>query len=411
MSALRLKVSHAIALVGFLPVLLALVLVGLLVNSLLIELRQGERAQDMVKLSGYLDSVAHNHAVERGLSAGFLGSKGANGKDAMLKQRQVADNAASQLRGLSAADFSQISQDELTTLVQPVLRLLDNKSQVRGKIDQLASDNGAFAYYSNLNAAALSSIKYLITDITDTELAHMLNARLSLLWMKERIGQYRGALNGVFAAKSVSPSRYTEILGYLQDETKRLQDFKTFASSQSLTELEQVIKSAEWQEVDRHVAAFTKATDLNSVNGPDNWFALATKRIGLVKGVADSIGERVATVAMTKVSDSNQRITLLIVIFLVVTIPVIWLIRHVIKSVASRVDLIHNVLRAIAKDRDLTHQIPNPADDEIGEIITALNEHLVHLSKSFSLLYDLVRAVAGQYAVSVWSCSISLSGN
>ncbi|WP_181161460.1 methyl-accepting chemotaxis protein [Maribrevibacterium harenarium] len=389
MSALRLKVSHAIALVGFLPVLLALVLAGLLINGQLAEIRQGERAQDMVKLSGYLDSVAHNHAVERGLSAGFLGSKGVNGKEAMLKQRGVADESAQRLRALTAADFDQLTDAELEALVDPVLRLLDGKKQVRNKIDQLAPDNGAFAYYSKLNATALSSIKYLITDISDVDLAHMLNARLSLQWMKERIGQYRGALNGVFAAKSVSPQRYTEILGYLSDETRRLQDFRAFASTASLAELDQAMKASEWQAVDTHVLAFSQAKDLSAINGPENWFAIATKRIGLVKGVADNIGDRVAQSAMANVDASKQRMTLLLVLLFVVTVPVLWLIRSVIRSVASRVELIHNVLRAIAKDRDLTQKIPNTADDEVGEIITALNEHLVHLSKSFSLLYDL----------------------
>ena len=190
----NLKVSHSVAIVGILPSLFAIIIVVFLVKDLNERVHEGRIAEDMVKLSTILDGVAHNFAVERGLSAGFLGSKGSNGKDALLTQRKVADNAEAALRNIDNSAFEVLELDQLNRLRTPVLTMLKDKNQVRQKVDAIAADNGAFDFYSEVNRQALNSIQRVILDIRNRDIAKALEARLSLLWMKERAGQYRGAL-------------------------------------------------------------------------------------------------------------------------------------------------------------------------------------------------------------------------
>ncbi|SHO55194.1 methyl-accepting chemotaxis protein [Vibrio quintilis] len=384
----KLKVSHAIGVVGLLPVIFFFIAVCLLANVVLKEWHQGRMIQDITRLSHVLDGVAHNFAVERGLTAGFLGSKGTRGRTEMLRQRQVADQAESALRQLSADDFLEITPEQLHMMRADVFRHLSEKSQVRRQVDALAPDNGAFAFYSGLNAAALDEVRFLVFEIDDKTLTKMLGARLSLLWMKERIGQYRGALNGVFAAGKTTGKRQAEIIGFIRDETHWAKEFQALASQPMQDQYARSRLTQVWQNVDRYTKAFVRTRDLQTVQGPDNWFQLATQKIKLIKGMADNISQQIDVIANEKAAASQNHLMGLAGAFLFVTLPVLWLIRLVIRSVSSRVNLIHQTLSTVSQDRDISVRIPEHAQDELGEIIEALNMHLQHLSESFTILAD-----------------------
>ena len=53
---------------------LMLVMTGIAVNKSLTQLHQAELETRIVELVDTVEKIAHNHAVERGLTAGFLGS-------------------------------------------------------------------------------------------------------------------------------------------------------------------------------------------------------------------------------------------------------------------------------------------------------------------------------------------------
>jgi len=71
-----LKISHKLILMLSIPLL------GLLffsigeINDRWQQMDEAQAVQEIVELSQRLDAVAHNFAVERGLSAGYLGSGG-----------------------------------------------------------------------------------------------------------------------------------------------------------------------------------------------------------------------------------------------------------------------------------------------------------------------------------------------
>ncbi|CAM3615929.1 Methyl-accepting chemotaxis protein CtpH [Vibrio aerogenes CECT 7868] len=384
----KLKVSHAIGVVGLLPVAFFFISVCLLANGVLKEWHQGRMIQDITRLSDALDDVAHQFAVERGLTAGFLGAKGTRGQAEMLRQRQIADQAESALRRLSADDFQEITPEQLRVMTADVFSKMADKTRIRRQVDSLAPDNGAFAFYSALNTAALDEVRFLVFEIDDHELTKMLGSRLSLLWMKERIGQYRGALNGVFAAGKTTGKRQAEIIGFISDEAHWEKEFHALASPALKAQFNHARLSQNWQNVERYTKAFVQLRDLQSVQGPENWFQLATHKIMQVKGLADNISQQIHVMADQRSAVSQQHLMGLAGVFLFVTLPVLWLIRLVIRSVSSRVSMIHQTLDMVSRERDISIRIPEHAEDELGEIIGALNMHLQHLSESFTILAD-----------------------
>lgn len=382
----NLKVSNAIALVGFIPLLLVVILAFFLGSSLLNSIQDTQKANDIVHLTEKLDAIAHNFAVERGLTAGFLGSNGQKGKDKVLKQRSVADQAEQTLRNVSASDFHALSTSEINMLIQPTLDFLKNKSLVRNKVDSLSADNGAFAFYSGLNASALRAIQRSINQVASPKVSQALSSRLSLLWMKERIGQYRGALNGVFAAGEVGERRFVQITNYIADEAVWENNFNDVATPDRQRQLESLKSQSDWKSVQQVINDFISNDELSTVQGPDNWFALATAKIGLVKGLSDEIGSTVDDIADAQESRDVTTFTLVVIAILVVGLLVLLLTISVIRSVSSRVAMVHNALSSVGDKKDFTVNLEVNSKDELGHIMHELNLHLGHLSSTFGML-------------------------
>ena len=382
----NLKVSHAIAVVGLLPLLLVLVLAFFLGSGLLDSIRDTQKANDIVRLTEKLDGIAHNFAVERGLSAGFLGSKGEQGRDAVAKQRVVADQMEQALRNVKPTDFQQLTEAEFTSLVQPTLNLLKDKTSIRQKVDALAPDNGAFAYYSKLNDTALRGIQRSITLVRSTEIDQELSMRLALLWMKERIGQYRGALNGVFGAGKSSEKRFVEINGYLADEKVWEHYFQDMASAEYRVQLQALKQTPEWKAVDSVLMRFQQTENLDQIQGPPDWFKMATAKIGLVKKLSDQIGLTVHDHAEEKEARDNTIFITVTTVILVVVAFVLFLMQKVMSSVSSRVAMVHKALTSVGEQKDFTVNLTVGSNDELGQIMHELNRHLNHLSSTFGML-------------------------
>ncbi|MAZ65705.1 MAG: hypothetical protein CMF25_01180 [Kangiellaceae bacterium] len=118
----RVSVKSKLALVIGCPLVMVLLLGGLELKRLSDIAVEGELAKGVVELSRALDEVAHHHAVERGLSAGYLGSGGSKGLSALNTQREKADKAENGLRRLVAEHKSLI--DDIGIDLSPLNRLL-----------------------------------------------------------------------------------------------------------------------------------------------------------------------------------------------------------------------------------------------------------------------------------------------
>lgn len=385
----KLKLSSAITFIGIVPSLFAVLVVAILVIDLNKQVDEGRTAEDMVKLSTLLDNVAHNFAVERGLSAGFLGSQGKKGKDALMAQRLKADQAEAALRDVQPDAFQELSTAQLNSYRDHVLNVLTDKNTIRQKVDSLAPDNNAFNFYSKVNQSALDAIQYAILNINNRDIAKTLEARLNLLWMKERVGQYRGALNGVFAAKTTTPKRQSQIAAFIDNETLQLEHFKAMASEKQLAMLKTATENEAWKKVDQVTSDFLKQKDVTVVNGPANWFDLATTKIGLIKAVADKISTQIYALSNSLTTQSIYYRNTLIIVFTILILPILWLSYALTRSLTRRVKQISQVLSNISTQRNLLGRIENKSADELGEIIQYLNAHLDHLKGSFDAMMGM----------------------
>ena len=195
--------------------------------------RHAVREQAIVEASSFLDQVAHNFAVERGLTAGFMASGGANGRDKLEAQRQSADTAADNLLAYMA-DGSWVMNEASRAHYDALIEMINRRSEIREGVSGLDSSVNPFGYYSTLNATALAAVEQLKSAANDAQVKQLLAARLNLLWIKEKSGQERGALNGVFRKQSTDAAMINRVNGYINEQTVRL---KTLSANMSDTHL------------------------------------------------------------------------------------------------------------------------------------------------------------------------------
>lgn len=372
----RIPLRQSLRILVALPSLLAVFLLVIAVQQQNIVVAKAESSKQAVTLLGYFDSVAHNFAVERGLTAGYLGSRGANNADAMRNQRRAADQAIQQLENLDLRQFDTLPHELLTVLRSQITDLTDQRGERRELINQLDPASNAFGYYSRINTTALTSAE-LVADLIDIpEVAAQVKVNLHLLWLKERAGQVRGKLNGVIGAGFLSANNYNEISGYIGDEAIRLELIEASKQGAIIEQLQMLEQEQSWQQVSRVASSLAQFVEQDYQDPTGNWFGLATERIQDIKGLADELSARVILLAgdasSQAVSNRNGLVGVSLILLTITLSFSLWLGRGVATGVAE----IAGAMRGMAERKDFSKRIGSQASPELEAVGQSINHHL-----------------------------------
>ncbi len=372
----RYSINSKLVLLSSLP-LLALLLVLIYDGMLLYDFQKDSRqTQALIELTHKLDGIAHQHAVERGLTAGFLGSKGRKGKDKVIAQREKADKATEEWHNfLHTNEYAQDIQHTLTDLNQ----LLEQKEAVRNKVDALSPDNGAFAYYSALNKKALDYVSQLATHIKNESLRNEVIDLNAMLWMKERAGQSRGLLNGIYARGSTNIESYANVYRYINEFDSRLQLLLSHENLHSRDDLLQATETPVFTQVSSIEQRFLgQADSLNAIDGPtsDKWFPLATERIKVLKGVIDEEARFITQQVNQQLANSQRYLFGGLIAMLVFVGLLAWLALHISRNISSRIKGISQLLTNSIQNNDLSIQVKDIGSDEIAEIASGIDSYI-----------------------------------
>ena len=472
---------------------------------------QIQETQTLVNLSQHLDHLAHNMAVERGLSAGFLGSKGKNLGDKVAAQREVVDQAVTSLQQFLSG-FTTNDSVIIESLDQ-LLQQVEQRGDIRTAIDALDPNNGGFGYYSNNNTQALEMIDRISGMVTEGSLARHLRALSSSLWVKERIGQERGMFNGVFASGKYNNEKMLTVRGFIADQSIYLNTLESNVNTNQkavweekqssfdqeqyqqmrdvifskgekvslITELQSVIgygglihnfknyvlkkqprfrrkvlqnhreateilqrfaalpgttqaemdrisdlnfvlsqykrtlemakkQKVKGEELERLIdivdrpalmAIQALATQIEGVSASD-WFALATQRIGIFKAVADQISSDISQHTSNLVDSTRRALLMNITFTALVLILVTILGLKVSHRLISGIRKVGQSMNTIASDGHFEHQVDVTGKDELGEMASAINNHLQRLKQSLDDVGTVMKTASqGDYGARI----------
>lgn len=361
------------------------------INKSRTEMVNADLDTDLVALVSAVERVAHHHAVERGLTAGFLGNPTQEARAKVTAQREKADDALDNLRTVADGDWPETIK--VNNILNPLYSWENNKRTVRSNVDNLQGKE-AFKYYSGLNSRALNAANSFTLLVSDSSAKQLLTQGLLLAQMKEKLGQRRGKLNAVMAKRSISEAVRDEVEAYNREITYLTDKLLLNLSDDFLSQFKAMSSSSVSERIDDISArAIQESPDFTTLPSSSEWFGMATEQIGQVAKILGSVFEQVKQNAEDKASSAYSAliITIVIVVLVIVFISIIY--KALISIITKQLKVLVANLDKIAAQGDLTIDVSMSTSNELGEISRSVNTTILALR-------DLVKGLGTSIATS-----------
>ncbi len=376
-----LNIKNTILLVFLIPTTLLMGLIATQIFKAQERADHAQASQEAVELFHLFDNIAHQFAVERGLTAGVVASKGQGPQVTALKQQRVKADQAYQ--SLLAFAPQVLDKQLIDRLSQDVRQQLEQRNSIRQQVDTLNIKDSPFAFYSNINRMALDNLSVILTQVDAPKLEQQLRGLHALLAMKEEAGKARGALNGAFAGQRSTLDAYTNITSYIATEAYALRQATLLFSAEQAHQLSAMTNSSNWRDVNAIQQDYlSQKTTLDNLQGPSAslWFELATKRIGQIKSMADSIANDMTALALQNQQQAQHLVYAYIALTLFVVLPLSIIAFMSTNRLHRRVSRFVEQIDTIARSKDLSLKLPCEQKDELGNIA----HHFNQLTSSFA---------------------------
>ncbi|MCG8544165.1 MAG: nitrate- and nitrite sensing domain-containing protein, partial [Alphaproteobacteria bacterium] len=248
----NIKISRAIMLVSFIPILVAIVIAAQLILGEMRHSSQLGKLATLTELSVKMSNLVHEQQKERGATAVFVGSKGAKFGPELARQRsQTNDKRAEFEEFVAGFDTSQFDS-AFKTKFDALLATLGKMDTIRASVDALSiSAPDAIGYYTGLNAQNLGLIEYMANLSPDAIIVTHFVAYANFLQGKERAGIERAVGANGFASGRFTPKAMAKFGSLINAQNIFNQSFLAYATNEQKQLFQQVMSSPAAQEVQK----------------------------------------------------------------------------------------------------------------------------------------------------------------
>jgi len=330
----------------------------------------------MTHLSIKISHLLHETQKERGMSAGYLGSKGKKFKDKLPKQRQLTDSKLKDYNAHLNTINLEESSDELALLVREVKEKVSHLSTKRSSVDTLAiSVKEQVGYYSDINRVLLKIASLTAKLSSEDEITKGLTAYANFLKSKERAGIERAVLTNTFAANSFASGMHIKLVNLISEQNCYSDSFLSIADDGAIERYEENMKQKSAQEVlNMRKVALSKAGEGNFDIDPVYWFNTITSKINLLKQIDDSLADDILRKEAQLHKDVTTDTWIKIAVSMGFAFFVSGILLIVSRGIVGAITDSKEQISDLAFHKDLSQVIYARNKDEIGSIADSLNE-------------------------------------
>ncbi|RYX93257.1 MAG: ANTAR domain-containing protein [Comamonadaceae bacterium] len=275
------------------------------------ELEQLTRTSALVNVVG---RMVHGLQKERGISNGFLGSRGQQFKAQLSQQVEDCLLAEQELR----AGFETLDTEaghlgngaRLFSRIAFVLHELDGLPGLRGRVHAMKlTPLEATAGFVKLIAGLLAVVFEAADAATNPEISRQLVAMFNFMQGKEFAGQERAFGSATFASGRIDAPQQQQWLHLIQSQERCMQVFGDFATP-TLSEVWQDCQSpATLAELERlRRVGCSVATGTLDPNLSQVWFDCCTRRIDAMKSVEDQLAGELLMLCNHKITQARAEL-------------------------------------------------------------------------------------------------------
>ena len=248
----------------------------------------GKNVQDamvLTNLATKISALVHETQKERGMTAGYLGSKGKKFVDKLPNQRELTIKAYNNfLKYNKTIDYS-LYPEEFKTNINKAISMMENIASIRSKVDSLnISAAKAIGFYTKNNSLFLSMINSSVKLNRVSEVIKDVAAFNAFLQAKERAGIERAVGANTLALDKYGPKMRSKFMNLISAQDSYLKTFQGYSSNTENEYFNKTMVGPDIDEVNRIRKVLIDATEQGGFNiNAEYWFKTITKKIGLLK--------------------------------------------------------------------------------------------------------------------------------
>ena len=267
------------------PTLTIIVLAVIFINT---TFSKAQKLEDIEKTSQLLTSISlvlHETQKERGMSAGYLGSKGKNFSDKLPVQRKLTDKRISELNLLlKKLNLSSIDK-KINTPLSYALKDSKKLNSMRSKITSLnIKTKDAIAYYTKMNSKFLNTVVKISTFSSSPEITRQIIAYFNFLMSKERAGIERAVGTNIATTDYFTNGSRSKFSNLISAQDSFMISFNEYASDDAKAFYTKTFNHDAIREVNSMRKSILEADAIGGF-GVDSvyWFDTISKKLGLLK--------------------------------------------------------------------------------------------------------------------------------
>ena len=377
-----------------LPLLAMFILMATMLNKSYEALKFNKQLQTQIAVSTKLSLLVHEMQKERGLSAGFLASKGASFAEELKGQRGLTDKAL--------ADFTlSVETSDLTKEYKELLQLGFNELKGLNTIRQNADTNkdnpptaATISYYTKTIASLLHSIVESAKLVDESQITRLMFAYMNFLYAKESAGLERATANAIFAANApASNAQYQTFISLLAKQEVYNNVFLNFGDEKSITLFNNSLNNKSFQQVDL-MRDNLKQNYQQGTYGikAKEWFDTITSKINILKSIEDSAAANLSQEIQNKTQEQESYFFNILIIEIIVFIITIILCIIVTKNILTNLNNVNHKLNFIITNKAINEKIKISSKDEVGKMAGSVNTFLQYIHSIFSKIFTAIKS-------------------
>ena len=345
--------------------------------------------QTLVEVSSVNSLLAHELQKERGMSAGFLGSKGQSFGDKLPGQRQLTNGRIKEWQALLASHPALQNYPELYRALQDVQQKVAAINALRERVDaQSVALPEVLAFYTG-TIDRLLVVPALATAYTsDGQIVRALQAYYSFLQGKERAGIERAVMSNVFGRDSFTPALFARFVRLVSEQDAHLQSFERFADSSAVKAYQAFRSSQAVTDVQSmRDVAFSRNEGFNVESA--YWFERATARINGLKELENGLEANLISLTAAKLEETQLEAWstgLFSLLAVALTLLLVWVLSS---AMYRQIIALQQGLHLAGRNLQLNHRFSVLQNDELGDAARAGNEMLEQIESTVKSITDI----------------------
>jgi len=354
-----------------------------------------DKIENVVILSTKISAFVHETQKERGMTAGYLGSKGTKFVDALPRQRENANEKRNILLSFIKSFDQSLYDKEFQQLLSKSLSQLNNIEDIRTNVNsQTISAGKAIGYYTKMNGLFLNVIGSSINLSHNANISQRLTAYTNFLLSKERAGIERAVGSNTFARNNFGKGMHAKFIGLVAKQDSYADSFLKVASVDAKKFFNATIQGSAVDEVNRmRNILFTK--DKNFGVESKYWFDTISKKINLLKQVENFLADEIIRETQ-KEQNSNLKETIIyallssigIALTLILSRTIAFTILFEVKDLEQELNDFFAFINFEKDDLDI---IVINSNDELGKMSRVINENIDKTKHNISTDKDLIQ--------------------